>query len=313
MSASNSGRPADAPVNSWIGRIASPSMRDYLLLVRADRPVGTWLLMWPCWWSVGLAAANAPGANTHLLDWRILALFTLGAFVLRGAGCIVNDLADRNFDPLVERTAGRPVASGAVSIRRAFTFLALHGAAGLAILSQFNTPTILLGFASVPLIALYPFAKRFTYWPQLVLGITFNWGALMGWSAVTGELPEIPALLLYAGCIAWTMGYDTIYAHQDKEDDVKVGVKSSALILGEKTKLFLWSVYGFALMCIAAAGRQVGLSDYFYIGLVAVGLHFGWQIFRLDIDTPAKCLRIFKSNAGLGMIVFISILAGYSV
>lgn len=313
MSASNSERPTDAPIDSWVDRFAPRAMRDYLILIRADRPIGTWLLMWPCWWSVGLATANLGNPEDLLPDWHYLALFAVGAFILRGAGCIVNDLADRKIDPLVERTAGRPIASGAISRGQALLFLALHGIAGLAILLQFNFATILLGFASVPFIVLYPFAKRFTNWPQLVLGLTFNWGALMGWSAVSGEMPEAPALLLYIGCIAWTLGYDTVYAHQDKEDDIKVGVKSSALVLGEKTHLFLIVAYSASILSFALAGYQIDVGIYFYYGLALASLHFAWQTFQLDIDDPAQCLRIFKSNAGLGGIVFISILAGHTL
>lgn len=313
MSASNSERPADAPVDSWVERFAPPPVRDYLTLIRADRPVGTWLLMWPCWWSVALATTGIDGAETRLPEWRYLLLFALGAFILRGAGCIVNDLADRKIDPLVERTAGRPIASGAVGTGRALTFLMLHGIVGLVILLQFNTATILLGLASVPLIALYPFSKRFTNWPQIVLGITFNWGALVGWSAVTASWPALPALILYAGCLAWTVGYDTIYAHQDKRDDAKIGVKSSALILGKKTKPFLSIVYGLSILGFTVAGYLTNLSSYFYIGLCLIGVHFAWQVYRLDIDDPAQCLRTFKSNAGLGVLVFISILAGQTL
>ena len=311
MSANNFERTADAPSGNWVERFAPTPMRDYLILTRADRPVGTWLLMWPCWWSLGLATSDMGRAEASLINLWYLILFALGAFILRGAGCIVNDLVDRKFDPLVERTAGRPIASGAVSVNRALLFLTFQGVLGLVILLQFNTSTVLLGLASIPLIALYPFAKRFTNWPQLLLGLTFNWGALMGWSALLGGVPQTPALILYASCVAWTVGYDTVYAHQDKQDDIKVGIKSSALALGDRTRPFLVFAYGFSLMGLAFAGHWANLGVYFYYGLGIVGLHFAWQIFQLDIDDQAHCLRIFKSNAGLGGIVFISILAGF--
>jgi len=218
---------SDIPPQSWIDRVPGEGLRPYLRLARLDRPIGTWLLLLPCWWATAMAAPGWP-------DPWFLGLFAVGALVMRGAGCTVNDIADREFDKKVARTAGRPIASGQVSVAQALAFLALQLGIGLAVLLQFNGYTVILGVSSLALVAIYPFAKRVTYWPQFVLGLTFNWGALVGWAAVTGGL-EAPAVLLYAAGILWTMGYDTIYAHQDKEDDVLIGVKSTALKFGAAT------------------------------------------------------------------------------
>lgn len=232
---------------------------------------------------------------------------------MRGAGCIVNDIVDRDIDPKVQRTANRPIASGAISVPAALGFLCAQGLAGLAILLLFNLKTALLGFASLPLIVVYPFMKRVTYWPQAVLGVTFNWGALMGWTAVSGTWPAWPAIALYAGCLAWTLGYDTIYAHQDRVDDLQIGVKSSALKLGARTKPFLWSVYTAAILLFGLAGAAAGLDTYFYVGMLIAWCHIAWQIFVLDIDEPSVCLRVFRSNIGFGAIVFLAIVAGQAL
>ena len=210
---------SDIRTDHWTFRLSPARARPYLRLIRIDRPIGTWLLLFPCWWSLSLAAAS----EGRLPDWRLALLFAAGAFIMRGAGCTFNDLADRDIDAKVARTAGRPIPSGQVSPRQAGLFLALQLLAGLLILLQLNGFTIWLGLASLALVFSYPFMKRITYWPQAWLGLTFNWGALMGWAAVTGGLGPA-ALLLYAAGIAWTLGYDTIYAHQDKEDDALIGV-----------------------------------------------------------------------------------------
>ncbi len=286
---------SDIPIASWIDRIAPEGLRPYLRLARLDRPIGTWLLLIPCWWGLALASPGWP-------DPGDMALFAIGALVMRGAGCTINDLADRKIDPLVARTATRPIAGGQVSIFMAFVFLGLLLFAGLSVLVQFNAFTIQVGIASLVLVAVYPFMKRITYWPQLFLGLTFNWGALVGWSAVTGSLAPT-AGLAYAAGIFWTLGYDTIYAHQDKADDILVGVKSTALKFGAATRPWLTGFYGGTVLMLAAAGYAAELAWPFFAALILGGLHLGWQIKAVDIDDPNDCLAKFKSNRDFGLIV----------
>ena len=295
-------RASDIAAGDWVDRRAPARLRPYLRLARIDRPIGIWLLMFPCWWSTALASNSWP-------DPSLLLLFALGATVMRGAGCTVNDIVDRNFDARVARTATRPIPSGAVSVRQALAFAAALCLAGLLVLLQFNTFTIAVGASSLLLVALYPFAKRVTDWPQAVLGLTFNWGALVGWAAVRGDLGW-PAMALYAAGIAWTLGYDTIYAHQDKEDDLIVGVRSSALRLGDATKPWLCGFYAAALALLGLAGHLAGLGWPFLPALAAVAAHFAWQILRLDLDDPKRCLALFKSNAQAGLLIFIAIALG---
>ncbi len=306
-SRSPTGRAAEASdilADHWVLRLAPGPVRPYLRLARIDRPIGTWLLMIPCWWSVSLDAS----AGYRPPDPRLILLFALGSLVMRGAGCTVNDIVDRNIDAKVARTAGRPIASGEISLVRASAFLGALLLLGLAILLQLNDFAVILGAAALPLIAAYPFMKRITYWPQAWLGLTFNWGALLGWAAATGGLGA-PALWLYAAGIAWTLGYDTIYAHQDKEDDALVGVKSSALKLGARTKPWLIVFYGLALAGMAASGWAAGLSWPFYLGLAGVAAQFAWQVASLDIDDPAGCLVRFKLNRYAGWLLLAGILA----
>ena len=226
---------------------------------------------------------------------------------MRGAGCTYNDIVDRDFDGRVARTAGRPLPSGQVTPRQAWVFLVLQSLLGLAVLLQFNGFTIAVGIASLALVASYPFMKRITYWPQAWLGLTFNWGALVGWAAHEGAI-GLPAVLLYLGGIVWTLGYDTIYAHQDKEDDALVGVKSSALKLGRATRPWLVLFYAMTLALFASAGLAAGLGWPFLLGIAAVALHFAWQIRRLDIDDPAGCLATFRSNRHVGWLLLAGIL-----
>lgn len=293
---------SDIPPQSWIDRIPGEGLRPYLRLARLDRPIGTWLLLLPCWWATAMAAPGWPA------PW-FMALFAVGALVMRGAGCTINDIADRDIDKKVARTADRPITSGQVSVVQALAFLALQLGIGLAVLLQFNTYTVTLGAASLLLVALYPFAKRVTYWPQFVLGLTFNWGALVGWAAVTGGL-EAPAVLLYAAGLLWTMGYDTIYAHQDKEDDVLVGVKSTALKFGDATRPWLAAFYGGTITLLAAAGVHAALHPVYFAGLAVAGLHLTWQVRSLDLDNAKVCLARFKSNRDFGLIVLAAIIAG---
>ena len=292
----------DIPGQSWIDQLAPSFARPYLRLARADRPIGTWLLVLPCWWGLALATPAAP-------DWRLMALFAAGSLVMRGAGCTVNDIADKDFDTRVARTATRPIASGEISVPQAFLFLGLQLLLGLAVLMQFNTFSILLGISSLVLVAVYPFMKRITYWPQLFLGLTFNWGALVGWSVVTGNLAA-PALTLYAAGIFWTLGYDTIYAHQDKEDDVLIGVKSTALKFGAATKPWLAGFYVITIVLLAGAGSLAGLGWSFYAALSLGALHLALQTRNVDITDPKDCLAKFKSNRDFGLIVFAGIVSG---
>jgi 4-hydroxybenzoate polyprenyltransferase len=285
---------------TWVDRLPD-RLRPFAVLARWDRPIGTWLLLWPCWWAVALA----PGWP----DLRLLALFAIGAVAMRGAGCVINDLADRDLDARVERTRHRPLASGQLGVGEALAFLALQLLVGLVVLLSFNRFTILLGLASMPLVLVYPFMKRFTWWPQAFLGLTFNWGALVGWSAVTGELAA-PALVLYAAGFVWTLGYDTIYAHQDKVDDALIGVKSSARRLGAATIPWLWSFYGAALALLAVAGWLADMNIGFYLVLAGAGGHLGWQVRTLDPDVPESCLARFRSNREFGLLVFVALLVG---
>jgi 4-hydroxybenzoate polyprenyltransferase len=292
------GRVADSTGN-WVDGVAPAWARPYLRLARLDRPIGSWLLLMPCWWSVGLAAVHA---RSQVNVWHLL-LFFIGAFAMRGAGCTWNDIVDRDLDARVERTRSRPIPSGQVTVASAAAFLLLQALVGLAVLLQFNRFTIYVGFASLAVVAIYPFMKRITYWPQIVLGLAFSWGALMGWPATFARL-DLPALLLYAGAISWVIGYDTIYAHQDREDDALIGIKSTALLFRERTKPMLALFYALAVALIALAGWSAGAGLLFALGLLAFAAHLAWQIARLDVDDPIDCLVVFKSNRDAGLILF---------
>jgi 4-hydroxybenzoate polyprenyltransferase len=292
------GRVADSTDN-WVDSLAPSWARPYLRLARLDRPIGSWLLLMPCWWSVGLAAVHA---RESVNLWHLV-LFLIGAFAMRGAGCTWNDIVDRDLDGRVERTRSRPIPSGQVTVAAAAGFLVLQALVGLAVLQQFNRFTIYVGLASLAVVAVYPFMKRITYWPQIVLGLAFSWGALMGWPATFARL-DPPALLLYAGAISWVIGYDTIYAHQDREDDALIGIKSTALLFRERTKPMLALFYVLAVVLIAFAGFSAGAGMIFALGLLAFALHLAWQIARLDVDDPVNCLAVFKSNRDAGLILF---------
>lgn len=294
------GRVADAVRGHWVDTHAPDWLRPYARLARWERPIGWWLLLWPCWWSAALAAIA--GGKAFPDPWH-MALFLIGAVAMRGAGCTYNDLVDQEIDDKVARTRSRPLPSGQVSRLQAKAFLAAQALTGLAVLLQFNWFAVLLGIASLAVVAVYPFMKRVTNWPQLFLGLAFSWGALMGWAAAFGRL-DWPAVALYAGGILWTIGYDTIYAHQDKEDDALVGVHSTARLFGDWTKPALAALYGgaTALFALALFGADAGPAA--FAGL-ALGLgHLVWQIVRLDIDDPDQCLKLFRSNTSYGWIVF---------
>lgn len=294
----------DAARRNWLDRFAPDWLKPYGRLARWDRPIGWWLLLLPCWWASALATI-ALGERVPDL-WHLL-LFMIGAIAMRGAGCTYNDIVDEDIDAKVERTAGRPIPSGAVTRRQAMVFLALQALAGLAILVQFNAYTIWLGIASLAVVAVYPFMKRVTSWPQFVLGLAFSWGALVGWTAETGSLAPA-SLLLYAASIVWTIGYDTIYAHQDKEDDAIIGVRSTALLFGERTKPMLVLFFGAMLVLLTGAIVQAGGGVVAFAGLLIAGLHMAWQVVTLDIDDPDNCLERFRSNRTTGLIVFVALL-----
>jgi len=297
-------RVADATGN-WVDTLAPPWSRPYLRLARLDRPIGSWLLLMPCWWSAALAAALAHDIGRLPL---VIALFFVGAFAMRGAGCTWNDITDRDLDAKVERTRSRPIPAGQVGVRQALIFLAAQALIGLAVLLQFNRFAVITGIASLAIVVVYPFMKRITWWPQAVLGLAFSWGALMGFAVILGRLGA-PALFLYAGSIAWVIGYDTIYAHQDTEDDALIGVKSTARLFGARTHRALMVFYSLAVVLIGAALALSGAGVSAWTGLVAFAAHLCWQIARLKIDDPALCLRIFKSNRDAGLLLFAGLLA----
>ena len=298
----STGRVADATGN-WVDGLAPSYTRPYLRLARLDRPIGSWLLLMPCWWSVGLAGMH----NDRFPSLWHIVLFFIGAFAMRGAGCTWNDLVDRDLDGRVERTRSRPIPSGQVTVAQATMFMVAQALVGFLVLIQFNHFTVATGIASLLVVVIYPFMKRITYWPQIFLGLAFSWGALMGWPAAFGRL-DWPAIVLYAGSILWVIGYDTIYAHQDRDDDLLIGIKSTALLFGERTPTILATFYVGAIVLIAAAGFMAGGGIIFTIGIVAFAAHLAWQVTRLDIDDPMHCLTLFKSNRDAGLILFAAML-----
>lgn len=281
--------------------------RPYLQLMRIDRPIGTWLLFLPCVFGLilGAASQSRPFGTPHDL-WYVL-LMAVGAIVMRGAGCTYNDIVDRNIDAAVARTRGRPIPSGAVSLHAAWLFVGAQCLVGLIVLLQFNLLAIQLGFGAVILVAAYPFMKRITWWPQAWLGLTFNWGAVLGFAAVTGTI-DAGDLMLYAGLIFWTLGYDTIYAHQDKEDDALVGVKSTARRLGAQSRRWIGVFYTLSFALVLAAGFTEHAGWPFGILLLLAGGHMYWQVQHLDIDDSGQCLRLFRSNRDAGGLIVLALL-----
>jgi 4-hydroxybenzoate polyprenyltransferase len=271
-----------------------------LRLARFDRPIGSWLLLMPCWWSAALSAGVAHRLDRLPLD---IVLFFIGAFVMRGAGCTWNDITDRDLDAKVERTRSRPIPAGQVGVKAALVFLLAQALVGLVVLLQFNRFAIATGIASLLIVAIYPFMKRITWWPQIVLGLAFSWGALMGFAATFGRL-DLTAFALYAGSICWVIAYDTIYAHQDAEDDALIGIKSTARLFAERTHEALVIFYGLAVVLIGVAFALAGAGIAAWIGLALFAVQLGWQVRRLDIRDPALCLRIFRSNREAGLILF---------
>lgn len=303
---------SDIVQSHWALRLMPKAARPYMKLARLDRPIGTWLLLFPCWWSLTLATTASPTQGLDLGFIWLVVLFAIGALVMRGAGCTFNDIVDRDFDIQVARTSDRPIPSGQVTTRQAIVFLGLQLIIGLTILLQLNWYAVAVGAASLVLVFTYPFMKRITYWPQAWLGLTFNWGALVGWATIQGSL-DWPALVLYAAGIAWTLGYDTIYAHQDKEDDALIGVKSTALKFGSATKSWLWFFYALTSLLLAATGASLGLPWPFWIALAAVATHFCWQILTLDTEDPQDCLNKFNSNRYVGWLLFAGLLLSNAV
>jgi len=295
---------ADAGARNLVDRFAPAALLPYLRLARFDRPIGFFLLAFPCFWSVALAERSLE--EPYPEPW-LLFLFAVGAIAMRGAGCTYNDLVDREIDAQVARTRSRPLPSGQITPRAAFIFMLMLCLIGLVVLLSFNSTTIWLGLGVIPIVALYPFVKRFSHWPQAVLGLAFNWGALLGWPAVLGRL-DWPAIVLYAGAVAWTIGYDTIYAHQDREDDDLIGLKSTALRFGRATKPWLISLYSFAWLAITAAGLMANAGTAFLIGMMAAAAQLAWQVATLDIDDAESCLARFRSNRDFAGLVLGAIL-----
>lgn len=295
----------DAPPTNWLDRFAPEWVKPYGRLARWDRPIGWWLLLWPCWWSAAMAAGAAGHATPDL--WHLF-LFLIGAVAMRGAGCTYNDLVDRDFDAQVERTRNRPLPAGAVTPGQATIFLVLQALVGALVLIQFNGFTILLGLASLIVVAVYPFAKRVTDWPQFVLGLAFSWGALVGWSAVFGGLAAAP-VALYLGAVLWTIGYDTIYALQDKEDDAIIGVRSTARLFGRRSHSGIAAFYAAAFVLFGFAFVLAGAGFFAFAALGAGLLHAIVLIVTLDADDPQNCLKRFRANTVTGWIIFAGLVA----
>ncbi|CAN7194400.1 4-hydroxybenzoate octaprenyltransferase [Rhizobium rhizogenes] len=306
------GRVADAPSGNWVYRILPPVLWPYAQLARWDRPIGWELLMWPCFWSAALAAnaAAAMGQSPGFLVIYHLFLYFIGAVAMRGAGCAYNDLVDHKIDMEVARTRSRPLPSGRVTRFQTKVFIVLQALVGLLVLLQFNWFAVILGVLSLGIVALYPFAKRFTDWPQFFLGLAFSWGALMGWAGLFGGLSLAP-IMLYAAAILWTIGYDTIYAHQDKEDDELIGVRSTARLFGDNTRLWLIGLYGATLVLMLLSFALAGAGWLSYLGLLVAGGMFAYQIVVLDINDGEQCLALFQSNNRVGLIIFASLFLSF--
>jgi len=294
-------RPADAVAAALVDR-APAKIQPYLRLMRLDRPIGTWLLYWPCVFGLvlGAVADSRPFGSWH--DWGLVVLLGVGAIVMRGAGCTYNDIVDREFDAKVARTRGRPIPSGAVSVKQAWLFAAGLSLIGLVILLLLDRLAVVLGVGSLVLIAAYPFMKRITWWPQAWLGLTFNWGALLGFAAQIGTLDAADGIL-YTGLFFWTLGYDTIYAHQDKDDDALIGVKSTARLLGARSREWILGFYTVAFTLILAAGFAEHEGWPFVLLMLLAGAHMLWQVYTLDIDDSARCLKLFRANRETGALI----------
>ena len=307
---------------SFVGRFRDTvpaSVRLVTSVLRFDRPTGIWLLLLPCWWSMSLGLrsldTNLQQGLSDPVDGvaitTIAALFAVGAVLMRGAGCIINDIFDRNIDRCVDRTRGRPLACGALSLTSAVVCVGSVMLAGFFVLLQFNLVTILIALISVPMFVIYPLMKRVTYWPQAWLGLTFNWGALLGWTAVTGIL-DLPAIVLYAGCFFWILGYDTLYAHQDREDDIAVQVRSSAIFLGQKTVPAVAAFYALSFLLLLVSGLMVDMHWLFYFLMSLPACHLVWQVLRINIHDKRMCWALFVSNRTFGLLVLLAFVAGHA-
>lgn len=297
------GQVADAVKGNWVDLHAPPATRPFLRLSRADRPIGTWLLLIPCWW--GLVLSMLHDGQASLQDLWIALGCAAGAWLMRGAGCTWNDITDRDFDGQVERTRSRPIPAGQVTVRAAVAWMCAQSLLAFCILLTFNWAAIALGVLALLPVAIYPFAKRFTWWPQVFLGLAFNWGALLAWTAHGGAL-EAPAVLLYLSGIVWTLFYDTIYAHQDTEDDALIGIKSTARLFGAATPAWLWrfmlGTLGLMALALWAAIPQGAALTVALAGVLAMGLHMLWQIRGFDQNDNAQLLKLFRANRNTGMI-----------
>ena len=307
IKADRDGRVADAPHRNWVDRFAPDPLKPYFRLARLDRPIGYWLLFWPCAMSLGLAAVARP--MTAFPDLSMLWFF-VGAVAMRGAGCVYNDIVDRNIDGAVARTRSRPIPSGQVSATATVGFMVALGLVGLFVLLRFNAFTVWLGVASLALVAAYPFMKRITWWPQFFLGLAFSWGALMGWASELGELHQ-PAFLLYLGSIAWVIGYDTIYALQDREEDALIGVKSTARLFGRHSRLMVALFYALASALWIAAALAASAGNLFLVTSWFAPAILAWQVATLRSDDPANCLVRFKSNSWVGLALTTSLWIEY--
>lgn len=286
------------PLPTWMTELP-PALVPYLQLARADKPIGTWLLLLPCFWSIALATPGGCLPSPFLMG-----TFAAGAFVMRGAGCTINDLWDKDYDKKVFRTQHRPLAAGTVQPFQAVGFLGAQLLAGLGVLLTMNYTSIVVSIMSLPLVAAYPLCKRFFDWPQLVLGLTFNWGAFVGWAAVHDSIDPMVVVPLYLGGVSWTLLYDTIYAHQDKDDDAKLGLHSSALTLGDHSKPVLAGFGAFTMACMAMTGHMADLGPVFWsIGLLGGSTHLSWQLYRVDLDNRTSCMSTFKANRDFGAII----------
>lgn len=303
------GRVHDATDLNWVDRYCPPWTRPWLRLSRADRPIGTWLLLIPCWWAIALGGLSQGPAWSDL--WLALGC-AIGAFLMRGAGCTWNDFTDREFDAQVARTRSRPIPSGQVSPKGALVWMCLQAILAFGILLTFNTTVIFWGIASLALVCIYPFAKRFTWWPQVFLGLAFNWGALLLWIAKTGSI-SLPPVYLYLAGIAWTLHYDTIYAHQDKEDDALIGVRSTARLFGAETRKMLWFFSGVVGVLLFMAILTAGGGLISLMGLAAFLGHMVWQTVSVDIDDPDHCLAIFRANNKAGLLLLAGLLADLAI
>ncbi|WP_337266260.1 4-hydroxybenzoate octaprenyltransferase [Oryzifoliimicrobium ureilyticus] len=308
------GRVADAPSDNWVYRALPPWLWPHAQLARWDRPIGWQLLLWPCLWSLTLAA-NVAAEQQSFVGWTYvyhLFLYFIGSVAMRGAGCTYNDLVDHKIDMAVARTRSRPLPSGRISRAQTKVFIVIQALIGLVVLLQFNWFAVGLGILSLVIVAFYPFAKRFTDWPQFFLGLAFSWGALMGWAGWFGSL-SLSSLCLYVASVLWTIGYDTIYAHQDREDDELVGVRSTARLFGEKTRQWLIGLYGATLVLMLLSFVLAGVNIVAYAGLLLAALLFGRQITRLDINDPDECLTLFRSNNRVGLVLFLGLFAALVV